>query len=157
MKNLGAIYAWGSVFIPTIITIIGCVLLPIRFVIQKRNLQRMQWHRARKMIMQTSMIASVYTICWLPYAIILQLFIDNRLAASDPLTGRFLTIVPYMTSLLTPFVVYHTVQRPRNPRIIERMKHHFFSQPQGIVRPVSNCVVQQLNNRITAGNDSIKL
>jgi heme exporter protein D len=143
--RLGTFYAWVSVFTPTIITIIGCVLLPIRFIIQKRTLQQVQWHRARKMIIQTSAIASIYTMCWLPFAIILQLFINDFVSLSDPSIDRFLTIVPYITSLLTPLIVFHTIQQRRNPGIMEQIKRRFWPQRQAVVRPLNQFVAQQNN------------
>jgi hypothetical protein len=149
IPDLATVYIWGFVFVPTVMTIISCVLLPIRFVIQKRQFQRVQWHRARKMIVQTSMIASVYTICWLPYTILLELLLNNLLSFSEPHINRYLTIVPYITSLLTPFIVFHIIRRHTNLGIVERIKRRFFPQHQGIVRPAGNFVVQQINHNIT--------
>jgi hypothetical protein len=147
IHDLGTFYAWVCVFFPTALTIIGCVLLPIRFVLQKRQLQRVQWHRARKMIVQTSIIASIYIICWLPYTLILQLLINNLLSFSNSNIVQFLTIVPYLTSLVTPFIVFHTIRRQINLRIMERIKRRFFPQRQEVVRPVVNFVAQQINHR----------
>jgi hypothetical protein len=144
-NSFGTVYIWAFVFVPTVMTIISCVLLPIRFVIQKRQLQRVQWHRAQKMILQTTGIASVYTICWLPYTIILQLVENNLLSFSNANLDRFFAIAPYMTSLLTPFIVFHTVRSQMNLGIMERIKRRFFPQRQGAVRPVNNFVVQQQN------------
>jgi hypothetical protein len=145
IPDLATVYVWTFVFVPTVMTIISCVLLPIRFLIQKRQLQRVQWHRARKLIVQTTGIASVYTICWLPYTIMLQLVINNILSLSNPDVGRFFTIAPYMTSLLTPFIVFHTIRSQVNLGIMERIKHRFFPQRQGVVQPVNKFVLQQQN------------
>jgi len=145
IDGLGTFFAWVCVFFPTTLTVIASVLLPIRFVLQKRQLQRVQWHRARKMIVQTSMIASIYTICWLPYTLILQLLINNLLPRNNPHIAQFETIVPYLTSLVTPFIVFHTIRRPINLGIMERIKRRFFPQRQGIVRPVNNFIAQQQN------------
>jgi hypothetical protein len=149
IPDLATFYIWAFVFVPTMMTIISCVLLPIRFLIQKRQLQRVQWHRARKLIVQTSMIASVYTLCWLPYTIILQLVINNVLSFSDSIINEFLVIVPYLTSLLTPFIVIHTIRREMNLGIMERIKRRLFPQHQGIVQPAGNLVAQKINHRIT--------
>jgi hypothetical protein len=155
--RLGTFYAWVSVFTPTIITIIGCVLLPIRFIIQKRTLQQVQWHRARKMIIQTSIIAGVYTICWLPYCILLQLLFNNSLSFYNSNVIQFLAVAPYMTSLLTSFIVFHTVQKPINLAMIEEIKRRFCPQRQAVVQPLNNCVPQQNNpsaqeNHTSAGH-----
>ncbi len=148
IDNIATVYAWVFVFIPRVITIIGCVLLPIRFIIQKRQLQRVQWHRARKMIIQTSVIASIYTLCWLPYTVIAQILINNPLFFSNPDINRFLTILPYMTSLLTPLIVFHTIQQRRNPGIMEQIKHRFCPQRQRAVQPTNNVVARQINHHI---------
>jgi len=145
IDNVAIVYAWIFVFFPVLITIIGCILLPIRFIIQKRTLQQVQWHRARKMIIQTSAIASIYTMCWLPFAIILQLFINDFVSLSDPSIDRFLTIVPYITSLLTPLIVFHTIQQRRNPGIMEQIKRRFWPQRQAVVRPLNQFVAQHNN------------
>jgi heme exporter protein D len=145
IPDLATAYIWAFVFVPTVMTIISCVLLPIRFVIQKRQLQRVQWHRARKMILQTTGIASVYTICWLPYTIILQLVENNLLSFSNPNLDRFFAIAPYMTSLLTPFIVFHTVRSQMNLGIMERIKRRFFPRRQEVVQPVISFIGQQQN------------
>ncbi len=145
IPDLATFYIWAFVFVPTMMTIISCVLLPIRFLIQKRQLQRVQWHRARKMIVQTTGIASVYTICWLPYTIMEQLSNNNILSFLNPDVNRFFTIVPYMTSLLTPFIVFHTIRTQMNLGIMERIKHRLFPQRQGAIRPVNTFIAQQQN------------
>ncbi|CAF0870015.1 unnamed protein product [Adineta steineri] len=141
--DLGTIYCWVFVFIPTTMTIIGCVLLPVRFIIQKRTLQRIQWHRARKMIVQMSIIAGTYSICWLPYTIVLQLDIAGIVPFFDPNMGRFLALMPYITSLLTPFIILHTMHDETNLALVERIKHRFFPRRQQKIRPVVNSVEKQ--------------
>ena len=144
MRNLVNIYTWTSIFIPTLITVIGCVLLPIRFIIQKRQLQQVDWHRTRKMILQTSVIATVYSLCWLPYTIILQLLTNNVLPFSNPDITRYLAIVPYITSLLTPFITYHSIRRTTDLRIVQRLKYLFLYRGQVLVVPAPNFVAQQV-------------
>ncbi|CAF3458274.1 unnamed protein product [Rotaria sp. Silwood2] len=146
VELFGTLYIWLYVFTPTMLTIIACILLPIRFIIQKRHFQRIRWYRARKMIIQTSLIASAYTICWLPYTIILQLLINRRVSIFHPIINSFLTFTPYVTSLLTPFIVLHAVSGWMKPVIIQKIKRCFFPQRQGIVQPISNLVVKQANN-----------
>ena len=156
LEQFGAVYIWIFVFIPTITTVVGCILLPIRFIIQKRQLQRVQWHRARKMIVQTSIIAGVYTICWLPYAILLQLAINELISFSTPDIGRFFAFVPYMTSLLTPFIILHTISGWRNLGLIERMKRHFFPRRQRVVQPVASVAFQRQKTSAIKQHSSIK-
>ncbi|CAF4647359.1 unnamed protein product [Rotaria sp. Silwood1] len=148
VQYFGTLYVWLYVFMPTMTTIIACVLLPIRFIIQKRRFQRMQWYRARKMIIQTSVIASAFTICWLPYTIILQLLINKRLSILHPIINSLLTFTPYVTSLLTPFIVLHTVWEWMKPAIIQHIKHWFFPQRQRIIQPISNLVPTPANQFI---------
>ncbi|CAF4337598.1 unnamed protein product [Rotaria socialis] len=71
-KHLATTYIWLDTFSPMLLTIVSSILLPIRFVIQKKSLQRLQWYRARKMIMQAVLVAGAYIICWLSYTIVLQ-------------------------------------------------------------------------------------
>ena len=97
------------------------------------------------MIMQTSTIAGAYTICWLPYAILLQLAFYNILSFEDPNVNRYVAFVPYVTSLMTPFIVLHTISGEMNLGLIERMKRRFFPQRQRAVGPVANVVIQQVN------------
>jgi hypothetical protein len=146
MKELGTFYIWILVFIPTIITIIAGILLPIRFIIQKRHLQRVQWHRARKMIIQTSVIASIYTICWFPYTIILQLLINGRISFSDPNVNQFLIFTPYAPSLFTPFIVFHTVPGWEFLKVREIIIRRFFPRLQRTVRPNATFVAPQVNH-----------
>jgi hypothetical protein len=145
IRKFGIIYAWLWVFTPTLIAVISSVLLPIRFIIQKRQLQQVDWNRSRKMIIQTSVIAGVYIICWLPYTILLQLLINNIVSFFNPDLARYFAIVPYVPSLLTPFIVLHTIRRAVPVRIVETLKHHIFPQRQGLVQPMNNFVVQQQN------------
>jgi hypothetical protein len=143
--QLGLVFTWICVFAPTAITIIGCVLLPIRFIIQKRQLQQVQWHRARKMIVQTTIIAGAYSICWLPYAIILQLTLNYLLSFFNPDVNRFFAFVPYMTSLLTPFIALHIISGRPNLRLMEEIKRRFFPQRQGAIQPAVDVILQQQN------------
>ena len=139
------IYTWASIFTPTFTTVIACLLLPVRFILQKRQLQQIDWHRTRTMIVPTTAIASIYTICWLPYTIILQLLTNNALSYFNGDIIRYLTIVPYMTSLLTPFIVYHTVRRATDMGIIQRLKCFLFWKRQVTVEPARNCVARPIN------------
>lgn len=143
LNQLILLAAWLFVFIPTVLTIVSCVLLPVRFIIQKRQLQRVQWSRARKMIVQTSTIAGVYTICWLPYTIVLQLYVNNVISLANRDISRFFTIIPYMTSLVTPFIVFHTIQKPLNLVITEEIKRRFCRRQQTVVQPVNGMTGQE--------------
>jgi hypothetical protein len=157
VKNFATIYIWILVFIPTITTVISSILLPIRFIIQKRKLQRVQWHRARKMIVQTSIISSVYILCWLPFTIILQLLTNNILSFANPNIIRYFAVVPYMTSLLTPFIVFHTIRKPLPIGIMERLKRRLFLRRRNTVQPANNFVAQQLNPPVIDDQNSIPL
>ncbi len=140
LKDLGTTFAWIHVFVPTVITIIASVLLPIRFVIQKRKLHRLQWHRARKMILQTTVIASAYIICWLPYTIILQLSINGIINFYNPYINVLSNYGPYATSLLTPFIVQHTIPGWMNMKTMTRIKNWLFPQWKNSVRPATTVV-----------------
>jgi len=138
--SLGSIYTWISIFIPTLIIVVACILLPIRFLIQKRTLQQLNWHRARKLLVQTSIIASIYIMFWLPYTIILQLIFSNILTFSTPHINQALAILPFMTSLLTPFIIYHTIRKPFNVNLIEQLRQMISFRQQVAVRPAPNSV-----------------
>jgi hypothetical protein len=156
-KNFATFYIWILVFIPTITTVISSILLPIRFIIQKGQLQRVQWHRSRKMIVQTSIISSVYILCWLPFTIVLQLLTNNILSFANPNIIRYFAVVPYMTSLLTPFIVFHTIRKPLPIGIMERLKRRLFLRRRDIVQPANNFVAQQLNPPVIDDQNSIPL
>jgi len=145
MPNLGMVFIWIHVFLPTAITTVASILLPIRFVIQKRTLHQLQWHRARKMIIQTSAIASMYLICWVPYTIILQLTFNGILSYSNPNINKFFIYAPYATSLLTPFIAQHTIPGWMNRKIIEQIKRRFFPQRQCTVQPRAQPIAQEMN------------
>jgi len=97
------------------------------------------------MIIQTSITASAYTMCWFPYTIILQLVVNDRLSSAEPNICQFFTYDQYATSLLTPFIVLHTVPGWGNPALIGRIKRRLFPQRQSTVRPYTTGVPQQLN------------
>lgn len=126
LRNLSTVYIWLEVFVPVVITTVASILLPVRFVIQKKSLHRLQWHRARKMILQTSIIAGAYTLCWLPYSIVLQLLVNGILSFTDAHLNRFFIYGPYVTSLLTPFIVQHSMPGWLNIEMIKRIKQTIF-------------------------------
>ncbi|CAF2834004.1 unnamed protein product [Rotaria sp. Silwood2] len=134
VRNLGMVHIWLNVFAPTAITIIASILLPIRFVIQKHSLHRLQWYRARKMIIQTSIIAGAYIMCWLSYSIILQLLVNGILSFFDPNVALFFIYGPYITSLLTPFIVQHTIPGWMNRKMMNQIKLLFFPE-QRLAKP----------------------
>ncbi len=142
------IYLWFQVLFPTVITIIACILLPIRFLLQKRKLQRLQWRRARKMIIQMSIIATAYTICWLPYTIVLHLVTANIIPLGDYYVSRFVLFDPYATSLLTPFICLHTIFGMLKFDNIKRIIRFCFSHRRNTVQPRTT-VMTQNQNRIT--------
>ncbi|CAF0893964.1 unnamed protein product [Rotaria sp. Silwood1] len=142
IRNLGMVYIWLNVFVPTAITTIASILLPIRFVIQKTSLHRLQWYRARKMIIQTSIIAGAYVICWLPYSIVLQLLVNGILSFSDPNITLFFIYGPYITSLLTPFIVQHTIPGWMNKKLVKQIKLLFFPQ-QRLTQPRTGIFIPQ--------------
>ncbi|CAF1426919.1 unnamed protein product [Rotaria magnacalcarata] len=88
-KHLTTTYIWLDIFSPMLLTIVASILLPIRFVIQKKSLQRLQWYRARKMIMQTVLVAGAYIICWLSDTIALQLLVNGVLSFFNPNVSLF--------------------------------------------------------------------
>ena len=147
LQHTAWIYVWIQVFFPTMITIIACVLLPIRFLSQKRKLQRLEWRRARKMIIQMSIIATAYTIFWLPYTIVLQLTTANII----PLGNYALTFIlfdPYATSLLTPFICLHTIFGMLKFDNIKRIIRYWFPHRRHTIQPRTT-VMTQHQNRIT--------
>jgi hypothetical protein len=135
LPNLVMIYVWIQVFLPTSITMIACILLPIRFAIQKRNLQRFQWHRARKMIIQMISIAGAYTICWFPYVIILQLISTNQVSLSQVNKEQFMIFGPYITSLITPFICLYTISTNLKLNLIKQITRYLFRGRQARVHP----------------------
>ena len=135
LPQLVLIYIYIQVFLPTIITIIACILLPIRFAIQKRTFQQFQWRRARKMIIQMVLISGAYIICWFPYAIILQLVLDNQVSLDDSITTRFLIFTPYITSLLTPFICFYTTSTWLKLYIIKQINRYCFPRRQNLIHP----------------------
>jgi hypothetical protein len=142
--ELGTTYAWLLVFIPTIITSIACILLPIRFIVQRQHLHRLQWFRARKMIIQMSIIAGTYTICWLPYTIILQLLLNEIFTFSNAILTRFLIYTPYVTSLLMPIIVFHTVpERINCGRLRIKCKIVFNQQRLVMTNPKMDVMINQ--------------
>ena len=145
--TFGSIYIWLHVFLPTTITIVACILLPIRFLLQKRTLQRLQWHRARKMIVQMSVIAGAYILCWLPFAIVLQLLLRGRISFRSTVVRQYISYAPYVVILLTPFVVQHTMPGYLRPEMVQRVKHRFFPKCQNTVQPPVTLMVQPRKSR----------
>ena len=139
-RHFGLIFIWIIAFLPTVVTSIASLLLPIRFIIQKRTLQRVQWHRTRKMILQTSFIASTYIFFWLSYTIVLQLLFNEIIAFDNTYMNEFFTYGPYATSLLTPFLVQNTVPGWMNRETIARIKRRFFPQRENAIQPRHNLV-----------------
>ena len=133
------------VFLPTAITTVASILLPIRFVLQKRTLQRLQWHRARKMIIHTIVISSAYIICWIPYTIVLQLSVNGILSFGNPNINLFLIYGPYFTSLLTPFIIQHTMPGWVNKELMGKIKRQFFPQRQSAIQPGTVLIAQERN------------
>ncbi len=146
LPNTTMIYVWFQVFFPTMITIIACILLPIRFLIKKRNLQRLEWRRARKMILQMSTIASTYTLCWLPYTIILQLVSINRVSLNNYYISTSMIFDSYIPSLLTPFICFHTISGRLKLNVIKTIIQYCFPRRQSIVHP-QNILITQNQNR----------
>ena len=107
-NQLGVNYAWLLVFLPTTITVFACISLPIRFLLQRQQLQRVEWNRSRKLIVQMSIISTAYLLCWLPYTIFLQFLLNGILSFTNIVFNRYLSYTPYVTSLLTPWIVLHT-------------------------------------------------
>lgn len=140
LMDLALFYIYVLVFVPTMITIIACVLLPIRFAIQKRTLQQFHWRRARKMIIHTILICGAYTICWFPYAVLLQLTMNNLVSLGDPHVARFMIFAPYVTSLVTPLVCFYTTTTELK-LFISRWVHRYFlrRRQRRIVARVKNC------------------
>ncbi|CAF0813216.1 unnamed protein product [Adineta steineri] len=132
-KNASTMFLWFQLFTPTVVTCIACFLLPIRFLFQKRNLQRLQWRRARKMIVQMIIIAGAYILSWLPYAIILQLATINLISLTSDTTVEYMVFDSYVTSLLTPFICLHTISERLKLDIIKRIIRLCFVQRQNTV------------------------
>ncbi|UJR21526.1 hypothetical protein I4U23_024611 [Adineta vaga] len=141
-------YIYVQVFCPTIITIIACILLPIRFAMQKRTLQRFQWYQARKMIIQTILICGVYTICWFPYVILLQLVSNNLISLNDLNVSRFLIFAPYITSLLVPFICFYTICTPLKSFIIKQMNRYCFPHREISYIHVSQIKMKLINEMV---------
>jgi hypothetical protein len=143
--NTTMIYVWIQVFFPTMITTIACILLPVRFLMKKRNLQRLQWRRARKMILQLSIIATTYTLCWLPYTIILQLITVGHISLVNYYVSRFIMFIPYVPSLLTPFICFHTISGQLKFDVIKRIIRYCFPRHQWNVHPQNTLITQNQN------------
>ncbi|CAF1452318.1 unnamed protein product [Adineta ricciae] len=129
------VLVWLYVFLPTAIITVASILLPIRFVIQKRTLQRLEWNRTRKMIIHTSVISGAYIICWLPFSVILQLSVNGITSFNDYNISQFLIYGPYLTSLLTPFIVQQTIPGWANRHMLHVVKKYLFPARQIIVQP----------------------
>ncbi|CAF0722365.1 unnamed protein product [Adineta ricciae] len=85
------ILVWLYVFLPTAIITVA------------------KWNRTRKMIIHTSVISGAYILCWLPFSIILQLSVNGITSFNDYNISQFLIYGPYLTPLLTPFIVQQTI------------------------------------------------
>jgi hypothetical protein len=144
VPSLVIIYVWFQVFVPTIITIIACVLLPIRFLINKRKLQRVQWRRARRMIVQMSTIASTYTFCWLPYRIILQLATINRILLGNYYISMCMIFDSYIPSLLTQSICFHTISGRIKFDLLQRIFRSYFPLQQATVKPMQFFIQKNL-------------
>lgn len=145
--ELGTFYAWFCVFIPIILTSFACILLPIRYTLQRKNIRRAaSWQQTRKLIIQTILIVSVYLMCWLPYTIILQLVINRAISFDDEFLERIFTVIPYITSVLTPFLVIYTKPgrikfgflQNRNIRLLTFRTTIIPVNPIVSVRPIGN-------------------
>lgn len=137
MPSTVMIYVWIQVFLPTTITILACICLPIRFLLKKSKLQRLQWRRARRMIVQMSTIAATYTFCWLPYAILLQFISVNYLLLNDYHVSRYMIFDAYVPSLLTPFICFHM--------IFGKLKSHFRPRILQICCPHRQTIIHPQN------------
>ena len=135
VRSTVMIYVWIQVFLPTMITTLACILLPIRFLLKKSKLQRLQWRRARRMIVQMSTIAATYTFCWLPYAILLQLISVNYSLLNDYHISRYMIFDAYVPSLLTPFICFHTIVGKWKWHFRQRILRYCFSQRQTLIHP----------------------
>ena len=145
LTNAMQIYVWLQVFFPTMVTIFACVLLPIRFLLKKRKLQRLQWRRARRMIIQMSTIASTYVFCWLPYTIILQLSSINVVSLGDYSTLSYMIFDSYVPSLLTPFICFHTMSGEMKFHFLQRIIRYFFPHRQVRIHPQNTLALQTRN------------
>ena len=128
-------YIYFQVFFPTVITIVAGILLPIRFVMQKRSMHRFQWRQTRKLTIQTGLICALYTVGWAPYAIFLQLLSNDRVSLSDGTVSRFLIFGPYVTPLLTPFICFYTTTTPIKLFLSQQINRYCFRRHQNIVHP----------------------
>ncbi|UJR21521.1 hypothetical protein I4U23_024606 [Adineta vaga] len=142
VQEFGTVLIWVYIFLPTAITTIASVLLPIRFVIQKRTANHLEWNRTRKMIIHTSVIASAYIICWFPFIVILQLSINGILSFDDYNIIQFSIYGPYATSLLTPFIVQHTIPGWINKETFRQLKRWLLRKHQRTVQAQPPLIVQ---------------
>lgn len=149
LPNTVMIYVWFQVFFSTMVTLISCILLPIRFLLKKRQLQRLQWRRARRMIVQMSTIAETYTFCWLPYAIPLQMISVDASLLSDYYISRFLIFIPYVPSILTPFICFHTISGRLKLDFIKSIIRYCFPHRQTLVHPQNSLITQNPNRTKT--------
>lgn len=107
-RSLTINYAWFDVCTPVILTTVTSILLPVRFILQKRSIHRLQWARSRKLIVQTVLISGAYIVCWLSYAVILQLLVNGHLSLFNVHVNLYTIYGPYITPLLTPFIIQYT-------------------------------------------------
>lgn len=145
VPNTLRIYVWIQVFLPTIITTLACTLLPIRFLLKKSKLQRLEWRRARRMIVQMSTIAATYTLCWFPYTILLQLISTNYVLLNDYYISRYMIFDVYVPSLLTPFICFHVIFGKVKLNCRQRIFGHYFSQRQTTIHPQNH---QNITNSV---------
>jgi len=87
------------------------------------------------MIVQMSIIASTYTFCWLSYSVIIQLVTVNLISLSDYYISTFIIFVPYVPSLLTPFICFHIISKAFKFDMIKRIIHYCFPRLQSNVHP----------------------
>ncbi|UJR27395.1 hypothetical protein I4U23_008685 [Adineta vaga] len=155
MKQASLIYIWVQVFFPTLVTTVACILLPIRFMFQKKTLQRLQWRRARKMIIQMTVIAITYTISWIPYTVIIHLASAELLSlGSDPIAS-FMIFLPYIPSLLTPFICLYTISERLKFNTMKQIIYFCFPHRKNVVHVRTTVIIPNQNHTANLANTNL--
>ncbi|CAF1120541.1 unnamed protein product [Didymodactylos carnosus] len=97
---------WGiNILFPSVLTPVFSLGLLLRVLYQQKKVRRtFQWRNNRKMVIQLLAIASLYSLFWIPLAIlsIIRTFYIPTFA--DVVTTYYFYYTPYLVQMLLPFV-----------------------------------------------------
>jgi hypothetical protein len=140
--NWGTFDLFFDVILPVLIIFTFNLALFIRVVYQHMNVVgriRNNWKRQRKMAFQLGIISFVYLVVWIPLSIIQlgQIFINPTFLLQQLDTFNFLV---YIVPLILPMVCVMAM-----PELIKKFQTFTFRQHHGIVMPVDNTFLKQIN------------